>query len=86
MTKLKLEVGRSYLIEGWRGRLERIAPLSNGDVSLTFLMLSGDKAGTSLQVQRSSVTLRADQTTPTCRCTAYHYPHHKGLGACKETT
>lgn len=86
MTQLKLEIGRQYATAlNERLQLEAIRPLQGGDIQLELLVISGAKAGQKVLRAGSSHGLRAVRNQrPICTCTAYRFPHHRGLGKCQQ--
>lgn len=82
MPKLKLEVGRYYLgPDGERVKIEALYPLHEGELEVEVFQLSGIEAGKKFLYHSKALRACRNQR-PVCRCQAYDFPHHRGLGRC----
>lgn len=85
-------LGRTYRMPNGAGlRLSSIHPHSGQgeerEVTVTYVLLNGPVSGQQKSAKWSYLLehgLKADSSKPTCRCLAYKFPHHRGLGRCKE--
>ena len=59
--------------------------MQDGDTQLELLVISGTLAGSYILRSGTNHGLRAVRNQrPVCVCTAYRFPHHRGLGKCQQ--